>query len=198
MIAQALDLASECSLPVVATHPIQFITPDDYKAHEARTCIAEGYMLADKRRPQQFTPAQYFKTQSAIAALFADVPEALANTVEIAKRCNLNIELGKNYLPQYPTPNGEGLDTFLVQQSELGLSARLQALYPDETVRAAKQAQYDERLAFECTIINKMGFAGYFLIVADFINWAKNNGVPVGPGRGSGAGSLGGIQPQYY
>ena len=190
LITQALDLASECNLPVVATHPIQFITPDDYKAHEARTCIAEGYMLADKRRPQHFTPAQYFKTQAQITELFADVPEALANTIEIAKRCNLNIELGKNYLPQYPTPNGEGLDTFLVQQSQLGLSARLQALYPDEAARAAKQAQYDERLAFECTIINKMGFAGYFLIVADFINWAKNNGVPVGPGRGSGAGSL--------
>ncbi len=190
LINNALNLASQYDLPVVATHPIQFILPDDYKAHEARTCIAEGYMLADKRRPKNFTDQQYFKSQAQMCELFADIPEALANTIEIAKRCNLTITLGKNYLPNFPTPNQESLDTYLTQQSRAGLEARLQLLYPNTEVREAKRAEYEARLTFECKIINQMGFAGYFLIVADFINWAKNNGVPVGPGRGSGAGSL--------
>lgn len=190
LIQQIVALAGANDLPVVATHPIQFTTPDDYKAHEARTCIAEGYMLADKRRPKNFTEQQYFKSQSEMAALFVDMPEALANTIEIAKRCNLAIELGKNYLPNFPTPNGESLNTFLVHQSHAGLVARLQSRYPDADLRESKRAEYEARLEFECKIINQMGFAGYFLIVADFINWAKNNGVPVGPGRGSGAGSL--------
>lgn len=190
LIQQILALAGENDLPIVATHPIQFTTPDDFKAHEARTCIAEGYMLADKRRPKNFTEQQYFKSQSEMAVLFADMPEALANTIEIAKRCNLVIELGKNYLPNFPTPNNESLDTFLVQQSHIGLAARLQSLYANADLRESKRAEYEARLEFECKIINQMGFAGYFLIVADFINWAKNNGVPVGPGRGSGAGSL--------
>ena len=190
LIHHALDLASTLHLPVLATHPIQFIAADDFMAHEARTCISEGYMLADSRRPRQFTSEQYFKTQAQMCALFADIPEAVANTVELAKRCNLTIELGKNYLPNFPTPNNEGLDTFLIAQSEIGLEARLNALYPNANTKEAKRAEYQSRLAFECTIINQMGFAGYFLIVADFINWAKHNGVPVGPGRGSGAGSL--------
>ena len=190
LINSVISLASQHELPVVATQPIQFITADDFKAHEARTCISEGYMLADSRRPKNFTPEQYFKTQAQMCELFADIPEALTNTVEIAKRCNLTIELGKNYLPNFPTPNGESLDTYLVQQSHIGLQARLQMLYPDDTKREAKRAEYEDRLEFECRMINRMGFAGYFLIVADFINWAKNNGVPVGPGRGSGAGSL--------
>ena len=190
LIHHAVSLASQLDLPVVATHPIQFISPDDFKAHEARTCIAEGYMLADKRRPKNFTDQQYFKTQTQMCELFADIPEALANSVEIAKRCNLTITLGKNYLPNFPTPNGESLDTYLVQQSHIGLAARLQVLYPDDAKRESKRAEYESRLELECKIINQMGFAGYFLIVADFINWAKHNGVPVGPGRGSGAGSL--------
>ncbi|MBC7756158.1 MAG: DNA polymerase III subunit alpha [Bdellovibrio sp.] len=190
LIHHALDLASTFNLPVLATHPIQFIAADDFMAHEARTCISEGYMLADSRRPRQFTAEQYFKTQTQMVELFADIPEALANTVELAKRCNLTIELGKNYLPNFPTPNGESLDTYLVQQSEIGLEARLNVLYPNADKKEAKRAEYQARLAFECKIINQMGFAGYFLIVADFINWAKHNGVPVGPGRGSGAGSL--------
>jgi len=190
LIQQIVVLAGANDLPVVATHPIQFTTPDDYKAHEARTCIAEGYMLADKRRPKNFTEQQYFKSQSEMAALFVDMPEALANTIEIAKRCNLAIELGKNYLPNFPTPNGESLNTFLVQQSHAGLVARLQSRYSNADLRESKREEYEARLEFECKIINQMGFAGYFLIVADFINWAKSNGVPVGPGRGSGAGSL--------
>ena len=190
LIHHALDLASALDLPVLATHPIQFIAQDDFMAHEARTCIAEGYMLADTRRPKNFTREQYFKTQAQMAALFADIPEALANTVEIAKRCNLSITLGKNYLPNFPTPNNESLDTYLITQSTLGLETRLAGLYPNTDTRKAKRLEYESRLAFECKIINQMGFAGYFLIVADFINWAKHNGVPVGPGRGSGAGSL--------
>ncbi|MDP3743914.1 MAG: DNA polymerase III subunit alpha [Methylotenera sp.] len=186
----ARSIASQLGLPIVATHPIQFITPDDFRAHEARTCISEGYVLADTRRPKNFTAEQYFKTQVQIAALFADMPEALANSVEIAKRCNLSLTLGKNYLPNFPTPNNEGLNDYLITEARRGLAKRLAALYPDENIRANKQAQYDARLDFETNVINQMGFAGYFLIVADFINWAKNNGVPVGPGRGSGAGSV--------
>jgi len=189
-IQQVRAIAAQLELPVVATHPIQFTTPDDYRAHEARTCIAEGYVLADTRRPKNFTTEQYFKTQAEISTLFADMPEALANSVEIAKRCNLALTLGKNYLPNFPTPNGESLNDYLISEAKRGLVKRLEVLYPDERARAAKQPAYDARLDFETGVINQMGFAGYFLIVADFINWAKNNGVPVGPGRGSGAGSV--------
>lgn len=190
LINQTRQLAAQLDLPVVATHPVQFISPEDFMAHEARTCIAGGYMLADPRRPKVFTQEQYFKTQAEMQTLFADMPEALQNTVQIAKRCNLELTLGKNYLPDFPTPNNQSLDEFLIEESKKGLESRLATLFPDAAMRAEKQAQYDERLAFECDIIIQMGFPGYFLIVADFINWAKNNGVPVGPGRGSGAGSL--------
>jgi len=189
-ISRALALAGDVGLPVVATHPVQFISTDDFKAHEARVCIAEGYVLADSRRPKHFTTEQYFKTQQEMAALFADIPEALANSVEIAKRCNLTLTLGKNYLPQFPTPNGESLDEYLIAQARIGLDKRLELLYPDPEKREAKRPAYEARLDFETNIIIQMGFPGYFLIVADFINWAKNNGVPVGPGRGSGAGSV--------
>lgn len=189
-ISRAVALASKLALPVVATHPVQFIEADDFKAHEARVCIAEGYVLADSRRPKSFTPDQYFKTQADMVALFADVPEALANSVEIAKRCNLTLTLGKNYLPQFPTPDGQSLDAYLIAQANIGLNQRLEVLYPDPEKREAARPAYDARLAFETGIIIQMGFPGYFLIVADFINWAKHNGVPVGPGRGSGAGSV--------
>ncbi|WP_374350639.1 DNA polymerase III subunit alpha, partial [Chitinimonas sp.] len=186
----ALDLASELDLPVVATHPIQFLDRDDFKAHEARTCIAEGYVLADKRRPKLYTEEQYFKSPDEMAALFHDVPEALSNSVEIARRCNLTITLGKNYLPLFPVPEGMTLDDFLVAEAQAGLEERLLQLFPDEATRAAKRPEYEARLTFECDTIIKMGFPGYFLIVADFIKWGKANGCPVGPGRGSGAGSL--------
>ncbi len=189
-VGRAMALAAELQLPVVATHPIQFIEADDFKAHEARVCISEGYVLADKRRPQHFSPDQYFKTQAEMGALFADIPSALSNSVEIAKRCNLTLTLGKNYLPQFPTPNGESLDDYLALQARNGLERRLEVLYPDPEMREAKRPEYLQRLEFEVEIIIQMGFPGYFLIVADFINWAKNNGVPVGPGRGSGAGSV--------
>ena len=189
-IRQAVQLAAGLGLPVVATHPVQFLTIDDFKAHEARVCIAEGYVLNDKRRARLFTAQQYFKTQAEMAVLFADLPEALQNSVEIAKRCNLALQLGKPHLPDFPTPNGESLDDFLRTESECGLQQRMAQLYPDEAVRAARMPEYTERLAFEIETIIKMGFSGYFLIVADFIRWARLHGVPVGPGRGSGAGSL--------
>jgi len=189
-IQQAVALAAQLKLPVVATHPMQFMTPDDFTAHEARVCISEGDMLANPRRQKRFTTEQYFRTQEEMCALFADIPSALGNTVEIAKRCNLKLELGKPKLPLFPTPDGMSLDDYLVQLSKEGLEKRLAQLYPDEAAREAQRETYYARLEFECKTIIGMGFPGYFLIVADFIMWAKNNGVPVGPGRGSGAGSL--------
>ncbi|HJW24205.1 MAG TPA: DNA polymerase III subunit alpha [Rhodocyclaceae bacterium] len=190
MVNATADLAGDLGLPLVATHPIQFLEPDDFRAHEARVCIAEGYVLGDTRRPRPYTAEQYFKSQAEMAELFADLPEALENSVHIARRCNLEMTLGKNFLPNFPTPAGMSLDEFLVSEAKAGLEKRLAHLYPDQETRDAKRPEYEQRLEFECKTIVQMGFPGYFLIVADFINWAKNHGVPVGPGRGSGAGSL--------
>ena len=189
-IHDAVRMAAELGLPVVATHPVQFLSADDFKAHEARVCIAEGYVLNDRRRAKTYTAQQYFKTQAEMAELFADLPEALQNSVEIARRCNLALTLGKPCLPDFPTPNNETLDDFLRSESLNGLHTRMSQLFPDEAVREEKMPEYTARLDFEIETIIKMGFPGYFLIVADFIRWAKRNGVPVGPGRGSGAGSL--------
>src|SRR5574340_768328 len=191
------QLAAKLGLPVVATHPVQFLKAEDFKAHEARVCIAEGYVLNDKRRARKFTAQKYFKTQTEMAELFADLPEALQNSVEIARRCNLSLVLGKPRLPDFPTPDGSSLENYLRSEAERGLALRMGQLYPDAAERAAKLPEYQARLAFEAETIIKMGFPGYFLIVSDFIRWAKAyrsdefpNGVPVGPGRGSGAGSL--------
>jgi DNA polymerase-3 subunit alpha len=197
LLRATVKLATEADLPLVATHPIQFMSADDYKAHEVRVCIAEGYVVNDKRRVKAFTPQQHFLTQAEMVERFRDLPEALENSVEIAKRCNLVLRLGKNFLPDFPTPNGESLDDFLRSEALAGLEERMSFLYPDEAERAAQWPRYKERLDFETDTIIKMGFPGYFLIVADFIRWAKAYrderfpyGVPVGPGRGSGAGSL--------
>ncbi|MBI5790659.1 MAG: DNA polymerase III subunit alpha, partial [Rhodocyclales bacterium] len=190
LVAASADLAARLGLPLVATHPVQFLERDDHKAHEARVCIAEGYVMGDKRRPQRFSTEQYFKTRAEMIELFADLPEALQNSVEIARRCSLTVELGKSRLPDFPTPGGEPLEAFLGSESHAGLERRLELLYPDAEERERQRPTYGERLDFEIATIIKMGFPGYFLIVADFINWAKHNGVPVGPGRGSGAGSL--------
>ncbi|CAG4884887.1 DNA polymerase III subunit alpha [Georgfuchsia toluolica] len=190
LINATAHVAAQAGLPVVATHPVQFIAAEDFKAHEARVCIAEGYVLADKRRPKAFSEQQYFKSQAEMAELFADMPEALENSVEIAQRCNLSIELGKNQLPQFPTPASMTLDDYLAAEAAAGLEKRLGQLFPTASTRESRRAEYVARLEFEIKTIVQMGFPGYFLIVADFINWAKNNGVPVGPGRGSGAGSL--------
>jgi DNA polymerase-3 subunit alpha len=190
IVQQTADLAGETGIPLVATHPVQFMNRDDFRAHEARVCIAEGYVLGDTRRPKTYTEEQYFKTQAEMAELFADLPEALENSLEIARRCNIEMTLGKNFLPDFPIPPGMTIDEYLVDEAKKGLEVRLAELYPDPEERLKRRPEYDDRLVFECNTIVQMGFPGYFLIVADFINWAKNNGVPVGPGRGSGAGSL--------
>ncbi len=190
LVAATVGLAGEVGVPVVATHPVQFLHRDAFRAHEARVCIAEGHILADTRRPRVFTAEQYFLTQAEMASRFSDLPEALANSVAIAQRCNLSIPLGKNHLPDFPTPPGVTVDEHLQNEARAGLERRLAALFPDADERERKGPEYEARLAFETATIVQMGFAGYFLIVADFINWAKAHGVPVGPGRGSGAGSL--------
>ncbi len=193
-VPAAVQLAARLNLPVVATHPVQFLTYDDYEAHEARVCISEGEILGNARRVRKFTREQYFKSAAQMEALFADIPTAVANTLEIAKRCNLKLDLDKPRLPDYPTPEVNGVrmaaDDYFRQVSFEGLEERLAHLYPDVEVRDKKRPTYVARLEFEIKTILGMGFPGYFLIVGDFINWAKNNGCPVGPGRGSGAGSL--------
>jgi len=193
-VMAALALAARLNLPVVATHPVQFTTPDDHEAHEARVCIAEGEILGNQRRVRRFTREQYFKSAQQMCDLFADVPSAIDNALEIARRCSLTLSLGKPQLPDYPTPEVDGrrmpIDAYFRYASHEGLRERLQQIYPDAAVRERERPRYEERLEFEIDTILKMGFPGYFLIVGDFINWAKNNGCPVGPGRGSGAGSL--------
>lgn len=191
LIFDSLKLADELNVGVVATQAIQFMQPQDFEAHEVRVCISEGDTLHNAKRIRRFEATQYFKTAEQMCDLFADLPESvLQNSVEIAKRCNVELVLGKNFLPIFPTPNGESLDDYLVSRAKSGLEERLIELFPDENIRQQQRQKYDERLQMECQTIIKMGFPGYFLIVADFINWGKNHGVPVGPGRGSGAGSL--------
>jgi DNA polymerase-3 subunit alpha len=193
-VAGAVALAARLHLPVVATHPVQFHTAEDYEAHEARVCISEGEILANQRRVRRFTREQYFKSAQQMCTLFADVPSAIANTLEIAKRCNLTLVLGKPQLPNFPIPAVNGVvmsvEAYFRHVSHEGLEARLKHLFPDEALRTQERPRYVERLEFELTTILNMGFPGYFLIVGDFIQWAKANGCPVGPGRGSGAGSL--------
>ena len=193
-VVGAVQLAARLNLPVVATHPVQFHARDDFEAHEARVCIAEGEILENPRRVRRFTPEQYFKTSAQMRSLFADVPSALANTVEIARRCSLTLVLGKPQLPNFPIPpvNGQVLsvEDYFRHVSFEGLEERLRHMYPDPSRREAERPRYVERLEFELATILKMGFPGYFLIVGDFIQWAKTHGCPVGPGRGSGAGSL--------
>lgn len=193
-VMAAVQLAARMKLPVVATHPVQFTRSDDYEAHEARVCISEGEILGNQRRVRKFTREQYFKSAAQMQALFADVPSAIANTQEIAKRCNLTLVLGKPQLPEYPTPEVDGRrmspEEYFRYASHEGLEVRLKHLYPDEAERDKQRPRYLERLEFEINTILKMGFPGYFLIVGDFIQWAKTHGCPVGPGRGSGAGSL--------
>ncbi len=193
-VSAAVQLAARMKLPVVATHPVQFTREEDYEAHEARVCISEGEILGNQRRVRKFTREQYFKSSAQMKALFADLPSAVANSVEVARRCNLTLVLGKPHLPEFPTPevNGQKLtpEEYFRHASHEGLNERLEHLYPDPVRREKERPRYLQRLEFEIGTILKMGFPGYFLIVGDFINWAKKNGCPVGPGRGSGAGSL--------
>ena len=194
LVRRTAQLASRLALPLVATHPIQFETPEDYEAHEARICVADGDTLANPRRVKRFSREQHFKSQAEMRALFADLPAAVDNTVAIAERCNLSLTLGRPQLPAFPTPLIDGvpmsIEAYFREASQKGLEDRLAALYPDDAVRERERPRYQQRLEFEIATILKMGFPGYFLIVADFIQWAKGNGCPVGPGRGSGAGSL--------
>ncbi|ENM3750452.1 DNA polymerase III subunit alpha [Vibrio cholerae] len=185
----ALDVAEQYDLPVVATNEVVFITEDSFEAHEIRVAIHDGYTLEDPRRPKNYSPKQYLRSEAEMCELFADIPEALANSVEIAKRCNVTVRLGEYFLPNFPT-GGMAIEDFLVMKSREGLEERLEFLFPDPEVRAKRRPEYDERLQVELDVINQMGFPGYFLIVMEFIQWSKDNDIPVGPGRGSGAGSL--------
>ncbi|HCP55615.1 MAG TPA: DNA polymerase III subunit alpha, partial [Pseudomonas sp.] len=187
----AVELADRVGAPLVATNDVRFINQDDYEAHETRVCIGEGRSLDDPRRLRNYSDQQYLKTPEEMAELFSDLPEALENTVEIAKRCNIDVQLGTYFLPNFPIPDGMTMDEYFRKVSFDGLDERLEVLLPKDTPDyETKKQVYVDRLNFELDIIIQMGFPGYFLIVMDFIKWAKNNGVPVGPGRGSGAGSL--------
>ncbi len=185
----AIELAIKHHLPVVATNDVRFISAEDFDAHEIRVAIHDGYTLDDAKRPRNYSAQQYMRSEDEMCELFADIPEALANSVEIAKRCNVTIRLGEYFLPQFPTGDMSTED-FLVKRAREGLEERLAFLFPDEEVRKQRRPEYDERLEIELNVINQMGFPGYFLIVMEFIQWSKDNDVPVGPGRGSGAGSL--------
>jgi DNA polymerase-3 subunit alpha len=184
-----LELAQERGVPAVATNDVRFLTRGDFDAHEARVCIHDGALLADASRPRRYSEEQYLKTPEEMCALFADAPGLVANTLEVAKRCSLEIKLGASMLPAYPVPAGGTTEGHLAEESGRGLDERLEQA---RTLRGLSRdaGTYAERLALELGVICSMGFAGYFLIVADFIRWARGNGVPVGPGRGSGAGSL--------
>ena len=185
----AVELAEAQGLPVVATNEVCFINQEGFDAHEIRVCIHDGYTLDDSRRPKRYSDQQYLRTADEMIELFSDIPEAIENTVEIAKRCNVTVRLNEYFLPQFPT-GGMTTEDFLVKVSEEGLEERLEFLFPDENKRKEKRPEYDDRLRIELEVINQMGFPGYFLIVMEFIQWSKDNGIPVGPGRGSGAGSL--------
>ncbi|MBS4051874.1 MAG: DNA polymerase III subunit alpha, partial [Methylomonas sp.] len=190
-IKLAVDLATALELPVVATNDVRFIGKTDFDAHEVRVCIHQGRVLDDSRRPKNYTNQQYLRTAEEMAELFADIPEALENTVAIAQRCNVELTLGENYLPDFPVPAGMTLDDYFRQASRQGLEQRLAQHAPvGKGSFEDNRKVYDERLEIELDVIVQMGFPGYFMIVADFIQWAKNNAIPVGPGRGSGAGSL--------
>ncbi|WP_273454585.1 DNA polymerase III subunit alpha [Nevskia ramosa] len=181
----AVSFARDTGLPVVASNEVRFLERGDFDAHEARVCINQGRVINDDRRPREYTPDQYLKSAEEMIELFADLPEAVENTLEIARRCTLSLSFGVNHLPDYPVPEGFTVPGYLRKTAQDGLEQRFAhqgAFKPVE--------EYQQRLDFELAVIERMGFVGYFLVVADFIRWGKSNGVPVGPGRGSGAGSL--------
>jgi DNA polymerase-3 subunit alpha len=192
-IKAAIHSGAKHKIPIIAHNDVRFLEQDDFDAHEARVCIAGSYVLADSSRPQTYSDEQYLKTQTQMEQLFADIPQVIDNTLHLATRCNVTLTLGINVLPDFPVPEGETIETFFRAESQRGLEHRLDKLFPVEARTdnwSDFRQRYDERLEYELEIILSMGFPGYFLIVMDFIRWAKANGVPVGPGRGSGAGSL--------
>ncbi len=187
----SVALAEKYDVPVVATNDVRFLSQEDFEAHEVRVCIHDGRTLDDPRRPRLYNEQQYLRSPEEMQTLFADIPEALENSVEIARRCNIELTLGKNYLPDFPIPEGMTIDEYFAAESLKGLEWRLEQIFDATAAEFSNQRKvYDERLQIELDVINSMGFPGYFLIVADFIQWAKDNDIPVGPGRGSGAGSL--------
>jgi DNA polymerase-3 subunit alpha len=187
----AVELCMEHDLPVVASNDVRFLTPDDYEAHEARVCIHDGHTLNDSRRRRHYSTQQYLRSPGEMVELFSDLPEAIENTMEIARRCNLELTLDQHFLPDFPIPEGMTINDFFRQESSQHLEERLQIMFAEESDESNQlRKPYDERLGLELDVIINMGFPGYFLIVADFIRWAKQHGIPVGPGRGSGAGSL--------
>ena len=187
-IDETMELAAEFDMPVVATNDVRFLTPDDFAAHEARVCIHNGYTLNDPKRPRLYSNEQYLKTSEQMAELFHDLPEALQNSVNIAKRCNLELQFDEYHLPEFPVPEGLDQAGLLQREAHTGL----ERLVDDRKASGSDISleQYRQRLELELEVIANMGFPGYFLIVADFIRWAKQQGIPVGPGRGSGGGSL--------
>ena len=190
-VHNSIALAEQFNCPVVATNDVMFMARDDFEAHESRVCIGEGVVLEDPRREHRYSEEQYLKSEDEMVSLFADIPEALANSVEIAKRCSIDVKLGEYFLPEYPVPEGKTMDQFFREFSHQGLTERLEFLFDTSAPDfPATEKIYRDRLDFELDTILQMGFPGYFLIVMDFIQWSKNNGIPVGPGRGSGAGSL--------
>jgi DNA polymerase-3 subunit alpha len=191
LLIETVALAHKLAIPVVASNDVRFLHKDEFDAHEARVCIHDGRALDDPRRPKKYSEEQYLKSAEEMQSLFSDIPEALENSLEIAKRCNVQLQLGDNFLPNFPTPDGMGIDEFFISESEKGLELRLQKRAAiGSGTELENRKVYDDRLKRELDVILQMGFPGYFLIVADFIQWAKNNQIPVGPGRGSGAGSL--------
>ncbi|MGF1778174.1 DNA polymerase III subunit alpha [Vibrio nomapromontoriensis] len=185
----AIEIAEARGLPIVATNEVVFVEPELFDAHEIRVAIHDGYTIDDPKRPKRYSAQQYLRSEEEMCELFADIPEALQNSVEIAKRCNVTVRLDEYFLPAFPTEGMLETD-FLVKKSQEGLEERLEFLFPDEEERAKRRPEYDERLQVELDVVNEMGFPGYFLIVMEFIQWSKDNDIPVGPGRGSGAGSL--------
>lgn len=185
--AFALHVAGKRGLPVVASNDVRFLDKEGFEAHEARACIAAGRVLDDPKRPRDYSAEQWLKPADEMAQLFADVPDAIDNTWALAQRCNVEMQLGTYFLPAYPVPDDETLDSWIRSEARRGLEARLQK---NPLAPGRNREDYFERLEFELDTIIKMGFPGYFLIVADFIQWGKNHGIPIGPGRGSGAGSL--------
>jgi DNA polymerase-3 subunit alpha len=185
-LARAVEAAAAHSVPVVATNDVCFLARSDFEAHETRVCIAQGVTLDDPSRSRGYSEQQYLRSPAEMAELFADLPEAIANTVEIAKRCSLEVDVGRVFLPEFVAEDRTPPRELLERRAAAGLTQRLAEL----GLPAEAAPRYQERLAREIEVICKMGFEGYFLIVADFIAWARENSIPVGPGRGSGVGSL--------
>jgi len=194
----AINLAEELAIPIVATNDVRFLrpidpddeSPSDFEAHEARVCIQKGETLSDSTRKKEYLEEQYFSSGEEMIKKFSDIPEAIENTVLISKKCNLELELGEFYLPDFEVPGEITTKDHLRKKAKEGLETRVEEISKSVNSYEIDNKIYVERLNYELDMICKLGFEGYFLIVADFVNWAQKNEIPVGPGRGSGAGSI--------